>query len=228
MKRKNRDIDKNLNINKNQKYHNSLTPRTSKTPIKIKLDKNAERISTKTINNENINEKIKINSFYTTNRSTLNLNSICTFDKVIMVQKLLRELSSKKEKFKENINQYTEKINNKCYTYFKDKIYIKEILDYCSSNQLEEHISYNLSENIQQIIDKNLYQMIYDFYFLIRNENYILIELIKLSDDETNNKNLSDFIVHFLYENLINCSFIQDELLLNFKAFINNKIIMYF
>ena len=215
-------LDADLNKIKYNNYHNSLTPRKSKTPRKINLDKSAERISTRTNYNENINDKIKINSFYTTNRSMLNLNSICTFDKIIMLQKLLRELSSNKAKFKENINQFTDKINKKCFAHFKDKIYIKEILDYCSSNQFEEHTSYNLNENIQQYMDKNLYQLIYDFYFLIRNENYILIEIIKLTDDKTNNKNFSDFIVHFLYENLINCSFIQDELLLIIYLLLEN------
>ena len=215
-------LDVDLNKIKYNNYHNSLTPRKSKTPRKINLDKSAERISTRTNYNENINDKIKINSFYTTNRSMLNLNSICTFDKIIMLQKLLRELSSNKAKFKENINQFTDKINKKCFAHFKDKIYIKEILDYCSSNQFEEHTSYNLNENIQQYMDKNLYQLIYDFYFLIRNENYILIEIIKLTDDKTNNKNFSDFIVHFLYENLINCSFIQDELLLIIYLLLEN------
>ena len=212
--KKNQNEEKKLKIKIGNKYINISSSRTSKTPGKINIKKILEKQNTKLHIKENIDYKPKINSFYTQNRSIKDLNSICTFDKVIMLQKLLKELSSKKTRFKKNINNFRDKINRKCYEYFKDKIYIKEILDYCSSNQLEEHTMYNLNENIQQYLDKDLYKIIYDFYFLIRNENYVMMEIIKLSNNDSNNKNLSDFIVNFLYENLINSSFIQDELLL--------------
>ena len=212
--KKNQNEEKKLKIKIGNKYINISSSRTSKTPGKINIKKILEKQNTKLHIKENIDYKPKINSFYTQNRSIKDLNSICTFDKVIMLQKLLKELSSKKTRFKKNINNFRDKINRKCYEYFKDKIYIKEILDYCSSNQLEEHTMYNLNENIQQYLDKDLYKIIYDFYFLLRNENYVMMEIIKLSNNDSNNKNLSDFIVNFLYENLINSSFIQDELLL--------------
>ena len=212
--KKNQNEEKKLKIKIGNKYINISSSRTSKTPGKINIKKILEKQNTKLHIKENIDYKPKINSFYTQNRSIKDLNSICTFDKVIMLQKLLKELSSNKTRFKKNINNFRDKINRKCYEYFKDKIYIKEILDYCSSNQLEEHTMYNLNENIQQYLDKDLYKIIYDLYFLIRNENYVMMEIIKLSNNDSNNKNLSDFIVNFLYENLINSSFIQDELLL--------------
>ena len=212
--KKNQNEEKKLKIKIGNKYINISSSRTSKTPGKINIKKILEKQNTKLHIKENIDYKPKINSFYTQNRSIKDLNSICTFDKVIMLQKLLKELSSNKTRFKKNINNFRDKINRKCCEYFKDKIYIKEILDYCSSNQLEEHTMYNLNENIQQYLDKDLYKIIYDFYFLIRNENYVMMEIIKLSNNDSNNKNLSDFIVNFLYENLINSSFIQDELLL--------------
>ena len=212
--KKNQNEEKKLKIKIGNKYINISSSRTSKTPGKINIKKILEKQNTKLHIKENIDYKPKINSFYSQNRSIKDLNSICTFDKVIMLQKLLKELSSNKTRFKKNINNFRDKINRKCYEYFKDKIYIKEILDYCSSNQLEEHTMYNLNENIQQYLDKDLYKIIYDFYFLIRNENYVMMEIIKLSNNDSNNKNLSDFIVNFLYENLINSSFIQDELLL--------------
>ena len=212
--KKNQNEEKKLKIKIGNKYINISSSRTSKTPGKINIKKILEKQNTKLHIKENIDYKPKINSFYTQNRSIKDLNSICTFDKVIMLQKLLKELSSNKTRFKKNINNFRDKINRKCYEYFKDKIYIKEILDYCSSNQLKEHTMYNLNENIQQYLDKDLYKIIYDFYFLIRNENYVMMEIIKLSNNDSNNKNLSDFIVNFLYENLINSSFIQDELLL--------------
>ena len=223
--RKNSKTNKNLDLTKGSSHKNSFTPRISNPTLEINLTKSTERISTNSIynkNNNDINDKPKIKSFYTKNRNINNLNSICTFDKVVMLQKLLKELSSNKTRFKENINNFKDKINKKCYAYFKDKIYIKEILDYCSSNQLEEHTIYNLNENIQQYMDKNLYQLIYDFYFLIRNENYIMLEIIKLTYKKTQNQNLSEFIVHFLYEDLINCSFIQEELILIIYLLLEN------
>ena len=212
--KKNQNEGEKLKIKIGNKYINISSSRTSKTPGKINIKKILEKQNTKLHIKENIDYKPKINSFYTQNRSIKDLNSICTFDKVIMLQKLLKELSSNKTRFKKNINNFRDKINRKCYEYFKDKIYIKEILDYCSSNQIEEHTMYILNENIQQYLDKDLYKIIYDFYFLLRNENYVMMEIIKLSNNDSNNKNLSDFIVNFLYENLINSSFIQDELLL--------------
>ena len=89
----------------------------------------------------------KINKFYTSLRSINYLSKINTFDKVVMLQKLLKEFSSIKGRFEENINKLTVKINKKCYEYFKNKIFIKEILDYCELNKPEEHKDYNLIEN---------------------------------------------------------------------------------
>ena len=146
-------------------------------------------------------------------RSLNDFSNISTFEKVVMLQNLLKELSSVKGRFEENINKFTEKINKKCYEYYKNKIFIKEILDYCDSNNPEEHKDYYLNENNQKYFGEEIYEIIYEFYFLIRNENILMLQIIKYADGNAN-KELSDFFINYLYENVINSSFIKDELIL--------------
>ena len=200
------------NVNQENNSENIFIRKISKTPKNYNETKINQNQTQTNINRQSFANS-KINKFYTSLRSINYLSKINTFDKVVMLQKLLKEFSSIKGRFEENINKLTEKINKKCYEYFKNKIFIKEILDYCESNKPEEHKDYNLIENNEKYFDKNVYQLIYDFYFLIRNENYIMLQIIKFSYGNANNE-LSDFFVNFLYENVINSSFIQDELIL--------------
>ena len=201
------------NVNPENNSENILIRKISKTPKnsnETNINSNRRTQSTK---NDKFFVNTKINKFYTSLRSINYLSRINTFDKIVMLQKLLKEFSSIKGRFKENINKLIEKINKKCYEYFKHKIFIKEILDYCDLNKPEEHKDYNLIENSEKYFDKNVFQLLYDFYFLIRNENYLMLQIIKHSYGNANNE-LSDFFVNFLYENVINSSFIQDELIL--------------
>jgi hypothetical protein len=67
-----------------------------------------------------------------------------------------------------------EKINQNCFNYYKSKISMKEIFDYCQSNDLEQHINYILLEKPEEFFSnkyKDIYQDIYNFVFLIRNNN---------------------------------------------------------
>ena len=207
-------LEQKQNYNKETNFNdNILIRKNSKTPtneISSKSLNIPNRIKTP-IKSNNINPKI--NNFYNKVRNINDLNNISTFDKIIMLQKLLKELSSIKGRFESNINKLRDKIIKKCYEYFKDKIFIKEIFDYCAEYKPEYHKSYILIENNIQYLDTNLYQMINDFYFLIRNENIMTIQIIKLSQEYVH-KELSDFFINFFYENVINSSFIQDELLL--------------
>ena len=207
-------LEQKQNYNKETNFNdNILIRKNSKTPtneISSKSLNIPNRIKTP-IKSNNINPKI--NDFYNKVRNINDLNNISTFDKIIMLQKLLKELSSIKGRFESNINKLRDKIIKKCYEYFKDKIFIKEIFDYCAEYKPEYHKSYILIENNVQYLDTNLYQMINDFYFLIRNENIMTIQIIKLSQEYVH-KELSDFFINFFYENVINSSFIQDELLL--------------
>ena len=170
----------------------------------FRIPKHSEEIKSNFNNSNQSNKNAK---------SQNNLGIISTFDKVVILQKLLKDFSSIKRRFNENMNTLTQKINNKSYQYFKNKVFIKEILEYCDSENPEEDMDYHLVEDNEKYFDKNIYQIISEFYFLIRNDNKFMLQIIKYSQENTF-KELSDFFVNFLYENPINTSFIQDELIL--------------
>ena len=195
------------NINMDINSNNPLLRKVSKTPENSNETKNT--VDSNKLNISNTSNNLKINKFYNKVRATDNLNNIPTFEKVVMLQKLLKELSSVKGRFKKNIDKLTEKINKKCFEYYKNKIFIKEILDYCDPNNPEEHKNYYLIDNTEKYFDEEIYEIIYDFYFLIRNENHVMLQIIKYANGSAI-KELSDFLINFLYENVINNSFIQD------------------
>ena len=141
------------------------------------------------------------------------LESLSTFKKIVLLQNLLKETKSIKKQFNYNKNKMIEKIYYNCYNYFNDKVYMKEIFDYCISRKPEEHRDYQLISDIQDYLNKNIYQSLHDFLFLIRNNNNLMLKLINLCDKFVYEE-LSDFFVNFLYENVINSSFAQDELIL--------------
>ena len=141
------------------------------------------------------------------------LEKLPSFKKIVILQNLLKEWHSMKERFKINANKMKEEIYLNCYNYFDNKVYMKEIFDYCISRKPEEHTDYKLISDIKDYLNNEIYQSLYDFFFLIRNNNDLVLKIIDLSDESTN-KELSDFFVNFFYENIINSSFIQEELML--------------
>lgn len=140
------------------------------------------------------------------------LESLSTIQKILSLQNLLKEMSSIKGIFNDTKNKMLQKLDNNCYTFFKNKLYIKEIFEYCLSHKPEEQKDYELIEDSKKYLNK-IYQPLYDFYFLIRNENSLMLKIIELSDPLTYNE-LSDFFVHFLYGNILNNSFIEDDLII--------------
>ena len=155
------------------------------------------------------------------------IEKLTTFNKIIKLQKLLKEVISKKKRFEINKKNMLEKINQNCFNYYKSKISMKEIFDYCQSNDLEQHINYILLEKPEEFFSnkyKDIYQDIYNFVFLIRNNNKLMIKLID-SCEETDFENLSDFLVNFCYEDTINSSFIQEELMLLIYLLLEKNLI---
>ena len=150
-----------------------------------------------------------------------------TFDKVLKLQNLLKEIASMKIRFEANKDQMLTKINQNAFKYYENKINMKEIYDYCQSDNLEEYIKYNLIADPFPYFDekgKDLYKDIYNFFFLIRNNNKLMLRLIENSDKE-DFENLSDFLVNFCYEDIINSSFIQEELMLLIYLILEKKMI---
>ena len=155
------------------------------------------------------------------------IEKLSTFDKILKLQHLLKEITSMKMRFEINKDQILDNINKNTFKYYQSKINMKEIYDYCQSNNLEEYIKYNLiSEPAQYLEDigKDLYKDIYNFLFLLRNNNKLMIKLIDKSDKE-DYENLSDYLVNFCYEDTINSSFIQEELMLLIYLILEKNII---
>ena len=158
----------------------------------------------------------------TGNQTTDNyIDSLSTFNKIIMAQSLLKEMYSLKERFEENKDKMVEKIVQNSYKYYKNKLNLKEIYDYFESNNLEVRNNYKLINN-SKIFDKN--KKLHDFLFFLRNNNSFLIQIINKCEPK-HYKDLSYFIVHFLYEDTTNCSFFQEELLLIIYLYLENTII---
>ena len=144
------------------------------------------------------------------------IEKLTTFNKIIKLQTLLKDMISKKKTFEINKNKMIEKINQNCFDYYKNKINMKEIYDYCLSNNLEEHINYILVKEPEKYFSnkyKDIFNDISDFMFLLRNNNKLMLKLID-SCEEEDYENLCDFLVNFCYEDTINSSFIQEELML--------------
>ena len=140
------------------------------------------------------------------------LEKLSTFNKIIKLQNLCKEMISAKERFSKNKIHMIEKINKNCFTYYKNKVCMKEIYDYCKTRKPEEHIDYILIEEPEKFfLDK--YNNIYNFLFMLRNNNKLMLKLINYCKEDKYEQ-LSDFIVNFFYEDTINSSFIQEELML--------------
>ena len=102
-----------------------------------------------------------------------------------------------------------KKLENQCNLYYSKKVYIKEIFD---SPKPEEPVYYQLEKDAKKFL-KDAYQSTYNFYFLIRNDNSLMLNLIELSE-KSFYEGLSDFFVNYLYENIINISFVEEKLVM--------------
>ena len=138
------------------------------------------------------------------------------FEKILKLQNFLKEIASMKIRFEANKDQILNNINKNTYKYYESKVNMKEIYDYCQLDNLDNSIKYTLiPEPIPYFEEKGktLYNDIYNFLFLLRNNNKLMLKFIDKSDKE-DYENLSDFLVNFCYEDTINSSFIQEELML--------------
>ena len=121
-----------------------------------------------------------------------------TFNKICLAQNLLKEMNSLKERFEENKNKLINEINQNCFKYYKKAITSKEIYDYFNSNNLEERIEYKLINTPEDILNKDLYNSIYNFLFLIRN-NFTFLNKIINSVENKYFKDISYIFVDFFF-----------------------------
>ena len=203
--------DKDKNMIYNKKIISNFVSKKSK--------EKAEEISDKRIINNFVSEKSKEKVEEIIEKKKL--FSYTTFEKIVILQNLLKEMTSIKERFEGNKDKMIEKIYFNCYNYYNDKVYMKEIFDYCLARKPEEHRDYQLISSITDYLDNNMYKSLYDFFFLIRNNNNLMLEIINLSDKFVYEE-LSDFFINFFYENIINSSFAQEEVLLMIYLLLEN------
>ena len=139
------------------------------------------------------------------------IDKLSTYAKICVLQGLLKEMKSIRERFKDNQQGMLEIIEKNCFNYYKSKIGIKEIFNYCESNRPEEHIDYVLIENCKEYL-KEKYDDVFNFIFLLRNSNEIMLHIIRNCRSDSYEE-LSDIIVNLFYEDAINSTFNAEELL---------------
>ena len=153
------------------------------------------------------------------------LEGINTLEKIIKLQEDLKIVASIKQQFEGNQKKMFEKMNKFCSNYYKNKINMKKIFDYCSDTDAEKNYEYNLltTEQAKDIL-QDKYNDVYDFIFLIRNDNNLMLKIIDNSEKD-GYEDISDFLVNFCYEDTINSSFLQEDMLILIYLLIEKCII---
>ena len=129
-------------------------------------------------------------------------------------------MAAKKQIFIENKEQMISKIDENCYKYFEKKIKAKKSFDYINNKNENKYI---LIKNVKESLGE-LYEPIYNFFFLLQNDNSLMLKLIELCHD-VYYEEISDFFVHFLYIDTINFSFVESKLIQMIYLLLENFII---
>ena len=160
------------------------------------------------------------------------LKSMSTIQKVLILQNLLKEFTSKRQIFFNEKENLLSKIDNKCYQYFKGRINVKKAFDYILKNDLTiKNRNYILRKDNFENSNDTLNKSLYNFYFLLQNDFPLMLKLIELvqngnyKDKDEELSDLSDFFVHFLFVNLINSSYADEKLILLIYLLLEKLII---
>ena len=140
------------------------------------------------------------------------ISKLPTYKKICLLQGLLKEMKSIKERLEDNIDNLLKNISQNCFYYYKSKIEMKEIYDYCQCENHEINLNYTLCENTKEKLSKD-YKILYDVLFLLREDYNIMLLIIKNCSDSCYEA-LADFLVNFFYENTVNSSFNEEELMI--------------
>ena len=207
-------ISNNSNVLKNEKIDNEDNIKANSSNKFTKIQKS-------------VNNVIRASKIFIKNNNHLapELEGLNTFEKIIKLQLNLKIIDSTKQQFEGNQRKMLEKMNNDCSNYYKNKINMKKIFDYCSDANAEQKYEYNLlsTENSKELF-KDIYNNILNFIFLVRNDNKLMLKIIDNCNSESY-EDLSDFLVNFCYEDTINSSFIQEDLLILIYLLIEKCII---
>ena len=113
------------------------------------------------------------------------LENINSYEKIIKLQEDLKIVASIKQQFEGNQRKMLEKMNIFFLNYYKNKINMKKIFDYCTGSDAEKNYEYNLltTEQAKDIL-QDKYNDVYDFIFLIRNDNNLMLKIIDNSEKD--------------------------------------------
>ena len=151
------------------------------------------------------------------------IEKLSTYEKVQILQRLLKEMKSIKGRFGENINIMLERLKNNCKDFYKNQIGMKAIYDYCKSNNPEKYYNYVLVENNEERLGHN-YDIINKIIFLLRNNNELLLNFINNCPSNSFDQ-FADFLVNFLFNNTIDSSFNEEELIIIIYLIIEKNIL---
>ena len=127
----------------------------------------------------------------------INLKSMLAIDKLLMLQKLLKDLSIKKKSLKEIKEEIFSEIDENSYKYFEGVINNKKAFDFILNQDTKINNKYILIQDNKKVLE-DLYQSVYNFYFLLLNDNSLMLQLSELSQANIDFcEQLSDFFVHF-------------------------------
>ena len=135
---------------------------------KIKIQNNPKNKTLKKSKNRNNYSQIIItnqalNSFPEDNLLDL-ISKLPSYKKICILQDLLKEMKTTKARLEDNMENILKKISQNCFYYFKSKVEMKEIYDYCQLEDHEVDLDYTLIENKVKRLDKD-YQILYDFFY---------------------------------------------------------------
>ena len=112
----------------------------------------------------------------------INLKSMLAIDKLLMLQKLLKDLSIKKKSLKEIKEEIFSEIDENSYKYFEGVINNKKAFDFILNQDTKINNKYILIQDNKKVLE-DLYQSVYNFYFLLLNDNSLMLQLSELSQE---------------------------------------------
>ena len=152
------------------------------------------------------------------------IEKLPTYEKICILQSLLKEIISIRGRFEKNKDIMLERIINNCKVFYKNQIGMKAIYDYCKSDNPEKYYNYVLEEKNEERFGKENYEIINTVIFLLRNNNDLLLNLVNNCPKNSFNE-LADFLVNFFFNNTIDSSFNEDELLIFIYLIIEQHIL---
>ena len=117
-------------------------------------------------------------------------------------------------------------INKNLQNFYKMKVAINEAFDLPKLPASPIPVSYKLLDNPQEALG-NKSEVLEELLFSFRNDNKLILALIEncpKDKDKSQHELLSRFLVHNFYENILNSTFVQEEMLVLFYLLLEELI----